>query len=157
MDIDTLTRQAREADDAARRARERLVDSVRAASREGMSQRDIARATGRSQPEVHRLLHFHGTSPGARALRRATPRIREVLDEHNFSNPRVFGSVARGSDSEGSDVDLLVSSSRPPSLLELSRVEQELTEAVGKPVDLVLDDGIRSDLVDAVLDSAIPL
>ena len=34
--------------------------------------------------------------------------IRSVVEAHQASNPRVFGSVARGEDTEGSDLDLLV-------------------------------------------------
>ena len=34
--------------------------------------------------------------------------IREVIARYPVRNPRVFGSAARGDDTEGSDLDLLV-------------------------------------------------
>lgn len=34
--------------------------------------------------------------------------IRQVTLSHRAHNPRVFGSVTRGTDTEGSDLDLLV-------------------------------------------------
>ncbi|OFS14073.1 hypothetical protein HMPREF3099_04930 [Kytococcus sp. HMSC28H12] len=43
---------------------------VRAASAGGTTQTGIARQTGRGQPEISRILRFHGTSEGDRVLRR---------------------------------------------------------------------------------------
>ncbi|HEX5611060.1 MAG TPA: nucleotidyltransferase domain-containing protein, partial [Burkholderiales bacterium] len=34
--------------------------------------------------------------------------IRRVVEQHHTRNPRVFGSVLRGNDTEESDLDLLV-------------------------------------------------
>jgi len=34
--------------------------------------------------------------------------IRDIVQRHNGLNPRIFGSVARGEDTEASDLDLLV-------------------------------------------------
>lgn len=45
------------------RARAELVRAVRAAAAQGMTQSHIAQCIGRSQPDVPRLLRFHGTSP----------------------------------------------------------------------------------------------
>lgn len=59
----------------------------------------------------------------------------------------VFGSYARNEETEKSDLDLLVAFSEVPSLLELIRMEQELSELLGIKVDLVtersLNDKIR--------------
>lgn len=67
--VTDLARVARETDEATRKARARLVAAVREASAASQSQAEIARKIGRSQPEVSRLLHFHGTAPLARRLR----------------------------------------------------------------------------------------
>lgn len=157
MDPDRLARTARLADDAMQRARAQLTDAIRAASAAGMSQREIARAVGRSQPEVNRLLRFHGTSPGGLALRRARREVLAILDGAHMANPRVFGSVARGTDSGVSDVDLLVTPTEPIGLMGLARVEHQLSEVVGREVDLVLDDSIRADLQASIARSAVPL
>jgi hypothetical protein len=34
--------------------------------------------------------------------------VRAVIARYPVANPRIFGSVARGEDEEGSDLDLLV-------------------------------------------------
>lgn len=70
---------------------------------------------------------------------------------------RVFGSVARGDDGEGSDVDLLFGVRRPLSLMELGRLEDELSAVVGVPVDLVPEGSLRTALRDRALDEAVPL
>lgn len=48
----------------------------------------------------------------------------------------VFGSVARDSASDGSDVDVVVELSKP-DLLRLVGIKQELEEILERPVDIV--------------------
>jgi len=48
----------------------------------------------------------------------------------------VFGSTARGEATEQSDIDLLVSFSQPISLLRMAAFERELSETLGRKVDL---------------------
>lgn len=157
MDVVELERETRAADEAARRARARLVSAVRSAYASGMSQREIAAHSGRSQAEVNRLLRFHGTSPRARRLRERRGGLVELLSGAGMTNARVFGSVATGRDHEGSDVDLLVTATEPMGLLALSRVELEASELLGLPVDLLLDNSIRPDLRDRILAEAVAL
>ena len=70
---------------------------------------------------------------------------------------RVFGSVARGEDHEGSDVDLLFVMGRPLSLMQLGRLEDEVSASVGVPVDLVPESSLRPALRDRALAEAVPL
>ena len=70
---------------------------------------------------------------------------------------RVFGSVATGSDHEGSDIDLLFTMRRPLSLMQLGTLEQRLAELVGVTVDLVPDTAIRPVLRDRILAEAVLL
>ena len=67
------------------------------------------------------------------------------------------GSVARGEDDEGSDVDLLFVMGRPLSLMELGRLEDEVSTAVGVPVDLVPESSLRPALRDRALVEAVPV
>jgi predicted nucleotidyltransferase len=122
-----------------------------------MTQAEIAEEIGRSQPEVSRLLRFHGTSPRARALRRHRSDVRRLIKEAGGSNVRVFGSVATGTDHDGSDVDLLFAMERPLSLLGLGRLERQIADLVELPVDLVPDSALRPELRDRVLAEAVPL
>ena len=48
----------------------------------------------------------------------------------------MFGSTARGEATNKSDIDLLVHFSRPISLLKMVAFERELSEVLGRKVDL---------------------
>lgn len=153
-----------------------LVLAARQAADLGWSQRRIAAALGRSQPEVARLLRrgdavpptvdlvpttvevlvggvprggHGGAPPGEQAggpvaetvLDRVLGRQRDAIvaaaAKHGMSNVRVFGSVARGEDGPESDVDLLVDLEPGVSLLDLARLEVELTDLLRRAVDVV--------------------
>lgn len=62
--------------------------------------------------------------------------IRRIVAAHRASNPRIFGSVLNGTDTEGSDLDVLVDDTPDTSLLDLARIERQLTELLGVPVDV---------------------
>jgi predicted nucleotidyltransferase len=53
------------------------------------------------------------------ALERHRVAVRETASRFRSANPRVFGSVVRGADEEGSDLDILVDAlpGRPCSIL----------------------------------------
>ena len=55
----------------------------------------------------------------------------------------VFGSVARGEESAGSDVDMLIDLPAEMGLLGLARLQRDLEEIIGAPVDLVPSDGLK--------------
>ncbi|WP_040489219.1 nucleotidyltransferase family protein [Fulvimarina pelagi] len=65
--------------------------------------------------------------------------IREILSRYPVSNPRVFGSVARGEDTEESDLDILVTPQPSLDYFELFRAQNEVGAAIGHSVDLRLD------------------
>jgi predicted nucleotidyltransferase len=73
-------------------------------------------------------------------------KIREVVVpalEPYASRIELFGSLARGEDGDGSDVELLVwlrpAEERPPLGLRWFELEQELSSQLGRSVDLVTD------------------
>lgn len=72
-------------------------------------------------------------------------------------NVRVFGSVARGEATSGSDVDFLVDLEPGRSLLDLGGLLMDLEEVVGSPVDVVTEKGLRPRLRQRVLSEAITL
>lgn len=148
---------ARKTDADVREARARLVSAVRAAHRAGMTQTEIATQIGRSQPEVSRLLHFHGTTPLARCLRARRAEVTKCIKEAGGSNVRVFGSVATGKDRQDSDIDLLFQMDHPMSLMELERLEARLETILGTSVDLVPDSAVAPYMRDRVLREAVPL
>nr|WP_315547019.1 nucleotidyltransferase domain-containing protein [Actinomyces oris] len=153
----SLAAVARETDEAVRQARGRLVAAVRKASRDGLSQKEIARLIGRSQPEVSRLLRFHGTTPLAKQLRTARREVIETVKAAGGSNVRVFGSVATGQEHEGSDIDLLFRMDQPLGLMDLAGLEIELGTILHADVDLVPDTNIRPTMRERILSEAVPL
>lgn len=62
-----------------------------------------------------------------------------IAQKHKLKAVYLFGSYARGTATEKSDVDLLIDTEGTAikSLLDLSAVYCELEEALGKPVDLL--------------------
>lgn len=156
MDTD-LAKVARHTDEVTARARADLVRAVRKAAAQGMTQTQIAQKIGRSQPEVSRLLRFHGASPLGRNLRQNADQIRQIVAEAGGTQVRVFGSAATGQDRPDSDVDLLFVMKRPLSLMQLGRLEQRLTDLLGVSVDLVPESALRPDLRERVLSDAVAL
>jgi predicted nucleotidyltransferase len=148
---------ARRSDEAVRDARAELVHAVRDAARQGLTQAQIAQLIGRSQPEVSRLLRFHGRGRLALRLRQYAREVRELIDQAGGSNVRVFGSVATGAERAGSDIDLLFDMGTPMSLMELGALERRLSELLGAPVDLIPAAALRPDLRDLVLAEAVTL
>lgn len=149
-----LERVARQTDDVVRATRARLVGAVRAAHNSGMTQTEIARRMGRSQPEISRLLRFRGTTPLARRLRNHRDEVIAQVAAAGGSRVRVFGSVSTGGEHEGSDIDLLIRAAPGTGLLEISRLELRLSELLGTGVDVVPDDSIRPSMRRRVLSEA---
>ena len=64
-------------------------------------------------------------------------RLITVLRQHGVRRAGVFGSFARGEQTPASDVDLLIEPDAGATLFTLSRLEMELEELLGRPVDLI--------------------
>jgi uncharacterized protein len=62
--------------------------------------------------------------------------VRDLIGRFRATNPRVFGSVVRGTDREDSDLDLLVDALPGATLFDLGGLQIELEELLGVPVDL---------------------
>lgn len=63
--------------------------------------------------------------------------IREAVIRHRMTNPRVFGSVARGEDRADSDLDLLVDACAGATLFDLGGLQEELREIMGVNIDVL--------------------
>lgn len=82
---------------------------------------------------------------------------RDILEEHNVRALYLFGSVARGEDRPESDVDILVEFEPRArvGLFGLSRLQQRLSEILGRPVDLATPDSLHKALKDRIMKEAI--
>ena len=89
------------------------------------------------------------------AARRAE--INRLAEKYHVSNVRVFGSIARGESTEGSDVDILVTTSPQTSLFDLGGLLEDLREMLGCNIDLVPENSIKPSLRKRIIGEAIPL
>ena len=56
----------------------------------------------------------------------------------------IFGSFARNEDTPDSDIDILVKFKETISLLDLAKIHRELSQILGKEVDLVTESSIKN-------------
>lgn len=78
---------------------------------------------------------------------------RELLDackKNDITFLGMFGSYSRGEQKEKSDMDILVRFSRRKSLLDLVRIERQLSEIMGVKVDLVTEGSISPYMIDDI-------
>jgi uncharacterized protein len=83
--------------------------------------------------------------------------IRQVVAAHRASNPRVFGSVVHGEDTESSDLDLLIDPGEGMSLFDMGAIIAELNELLGIEVDVVSARAMPEAMRQRVLRDALPI
>lgn len=85
--------------------------------------------------------------------------LEDVMSRYRASNPRIFGSVARGDASTHSDIDLLVDlhPDGGNALLRLSGIAEELSNALGTRVDVVSVPMLRTKVSQTAPDDAVDL
>lgn len=121
----------------------------------GLTQRELASRSGVPQPSI--AAYESGTrAPTAKTLARLddvlnVPNLRRLhavrgailhaAQQRRLGRVRVFGSVARGQATTGSDVDLLVHPDPGASLFDLAGFMSEVEDLLGVPVDVVSDRG----------------
>lgn len=138
----------------------------------GFSQALLARRAGTSQPALsaiesgarpvsdelyRRLLDAAAARPSV-VLAAKRDQLLSLAADYGLSNVRVFGSVVRGDDGPGSDVDVLAHldvdhRERP---LRVFGFPQDAQALLGFPVDLVLDDS-QGKAMPKILAEAVPL
>jgi predicted nucleotidyltransferase len=123
----------------------------------GLTQQQLAELSGVRQPNIaayERGLRRPSQSMLKRLLDAARPRpsvvfdanrvkIREIAARHRARDVRVFGSVARRTDSSNSDLDLLVTFDDDATLLDQTALIDELQDLLGIPVDVVSAGALR--------------
>jgi predicted nucleotidyltransferase len=83
------------------------------------------------------------SGPTGRLVAAHRNELLDVLRRHGVTHARVFGSVARGDDHEGSDLDLLVDFAPGTSLVDVAGIQLELEDLLGVSVDLVPAKGLK--------------
>lgn len=153
----------------------------------GMTQSELAARAGTSQPAIaryeagvsvpsaltlQRLTKASGyeiqlslvpvrasdlSSERARKLRARRSKITQLLHDAGASNPRIFGSVARGEDKEGSDIDLLVDFDLEQGLLPILHLNESLSKLLKERVEVSPLDALREVVRSEALADAVPL
>ena len=83
--------------------------------------------------------------------------IRRVVESHRACNPRVFGSVVHGDDTEDSDLDLLIDPTPDTSLFDIGAIRHELLQLLGVPVDVLTPKALPEKFRATVLAEAEPV
>jgi predicted nucleotidyltransferase len=90
-------------------------------------------------------------------LNRHRDNLLALASRHHATRIRIFGSVARGEDEPGSDIDLLVDFAPEASLLDLVGLQQDAEALLGRQVDVVTPEGVSPFLRERILAGARPL
>ncbi len=90
-------------------------------------------------------------------LNRHRDNLLALASRHHATRIRIFGSVARGEDKPGSDIDLLVDFAPEASLLDLVGLQQDAEALLGRQVDVVTPEGVSPFLRERILADARPL
>lgn len=91
------------------------------------------------------------------ALQAHRQEVRDIVSAHRATNPRVFGSAARGDDTSESDLDLLIDPTAETSLLDVGAIRHELLVLLGVTVDVLTPKALPSRFRDSVLAEAVPV
>ncbi len=84
-------------------------------------------------------------------------KILDIASYYHATNVRVFGSVVRGEEREGSDIDLLVEFLPGSTLLDQVALIDRLSSELGRKVDIVSERALNIYLRERVLQEAVPL
>jgi predicted nucleotidyltransferase/DNA-binding XRE family transcriptional regulator len=143
---------------------------LQARTRAGLSQSQLAVRASVPQPNlsayepgrVHprpetlaRILAATAERPSV-VLTRERERVLELALRRRAGNVRVFGSVARGTDAVGSDIDLLVTFAPDASILDAAGLVLDLEQLLTVHVD-VMSDRAEGAIRDRALAEAVPL
>jgi uncharacterized protein len=83
--------------------------------------------------------------------------VREIALRHRVRDIRVFGSVLRGADIEGSDLDLLVEPTCETTLMDIAAIQVELERLLGVGVDVLTPNALPEKFRNQVLSEARPV
>lgn len=91
------------------------------------------------------------------AFRTHRAALREIVARHGALRPRVFGSAIHGSDTEESDLDLLVDPTPRTTLMTLAAIQLEAERLLGVRVDVLTPKSLPQGFRDRVLLEAVPV
>jgi predicted nucleotidyltransferase len=93
----------------------------------------------------------------AQLIRAKRAEILRTAHKHGARNVRLFGSVARGETRPESDVDFLIDAGPVTSSWFPAGVVVDLEDLLGRPVEVVTENGLNPLIRERVLEEAVPL
>ena len=83
--------------------------------------------------------------------------VRNIALKRRVQNVRVFGSVLYGTDTDQSDLDLLVDPTSKTTLMDIGAIRYELRQLLGIPVDVLTPNALPKKFRERVVREARPL
>lgn len=100
----------------------------------------------------------HAVTPSTDEVRLRLLALLPVLrDRYGVGALSIFGSYARGEQTVGSDLDLLVAFERTPGMLGFVGLALDLEEALGLKVDLATRSMLKPRIAPHILDDLVPV
>ncbi len=88
------------------------------------------------------------------ALENHRQAIAQIVERHNALNPRVFGSVAHGTDGDDSGLDILIDPTAETTLFDIGAIRRELKSLLGIKVDVLTPNALPDNFRQRVLAEA---
>lgn len=107
--------------------------------------------------EAVRSVRYRTRMKPSEALATHRVALRLLVSRHDLTSPRVFGSVLTGTDTEESDLDLLVDPSGTTTLFTLARLEHQAEALLGVRVSVLTPGFLSMKIRERVLELAQPL
>lgn len=134
-----------------------------------MTYQDIVQEVARLRFEEQVTLYYHlqqmvvsneepvqSTPPDLSDIQgRIRAEMPSLRARHHVASLALFGSHVRGTPRPDSDLDILVTYTETPSLLDLARLQEELSELTGVQVDLVPENSLRPEFRSRILGEAV--
>jgi predicted nucleotidyltransferase len=80
-----------------------------------------------------------------------------IKSEYSVLDLEIFGSYITNKQKKRSDLDLLVTFSKAPSLLKFMKLENYISDKIGIKVDLVMKDSLKSRLKSSIINNSVPV
>lgn len=84
-------------------------------------------------------------------------KVVDLMRRRGVVHASIFGSVARGDSTDESDVDFLVEFEKGRSYLDLASLQFDLSEVLGRDVDVATHNSLHPMLRDQILGELVPL
>lgn len=83
--------------------------------------------------------------------------IKLIVERNHALNPRIFGSVLHGLDSDKNDLDLLIDVTPETTLFDIGAIRVELINLLNVKVDVLTPNSLPESFRDRVIQEARPI